>query len=292
MKVRNNLVLIVILIIGTSTLFSTFALSDREAKTQIVIDGTKYYALIIGVEKFENINATEYAHYIDDDAIAMYNMLNNSNNWKTSHIKLLLNENATKDNIRDNITEWLDDREDQDDVVLIYFSGHGWRMPFSHRKEGHAYIIPYDSPDSHYCEGVITDKELDSWLDELESNKIVVILDSCYSGRMFSLRQEGRVILAAGGKYILCPVDESEELGHGIFTHFLLQGFNGSADKNNDSWVSAEEAFHYARFPTFKYSFFYQFPFIKLSGIIPPQLPYMYDQYQGEIKLVRYTYSL
>jgi len=121
MKVRNNLVLIVILIIGTSTLFSTFALSDREAKTQIVIDGTKYYALIIGVEKFENINATEYAHYIDDDAIAMYNMLNNSNNWKTSHIKLLLNENATKDNIRDNITEWLDDREDQDDVVIIYF---------------------------------------------------------------------------------------------------------------------------------------------------------------------------
>ena len=267
--------------IGTET--------NEKVNSQIICDGVEYYALLIAVERFEGMNLTEYAHYIDDDAVSMYNMLLSSGNWESSHIKLLLNENATKKSIRDNITQWLDDREDQDDVVLIYFCGHGWRIPFYKRAEGHAHIVPYDTSDWHYSKEVITDRELDSWLDELESNKTVVILDSCYSGRMLSLRQEGRVILTAGGKYLLCPVDESEELGHGIFTHFLLQGFNGLADKNNDSWVSAEEAFRYARFLTFRYSFFYQFPFIKLSGITPPQLPYMYDQYQGEIRLVKYS---
>ena len=267
--------------IGTET--------NEKVNSQIICDGVEYYALLIAVERFGGMNLTEYAHYIDDDAVSMYNMLLSGGNWESSHIKLLLNENATKESIRNNITQWLDNREDQDDVVLIYFCGHGWRIPFYKRAEGHAHIVPYDASDWHYSNEVITDKELDSWLDELESNKTVVILDSCYSGRMLSLRQEGRVILTAGGKYLLCPVDESEELKHGIFTYFLLQGFNGSADKNNDGWVSDEEAFRYACFSTFRYSFFYQFPFIKLSGITPPQLPYMYDQYQGEIRLVKYS---
>ena len=294
MKVKKGIVFATAFLLVTTIALSQVMVAhtiDKEAKSQIVVDGVEYYALIIGVERFAEMNITQYAHYIDEDAIAIYDLLESSINWKSCHMRLLLNENATKRSIRDNITGWLDAREDQDDVVLIYFCGHGYKIPLSQREKGHAHIVPYDAPDWHYCDNVITDKELDSWLDELESNKIVVILDSCYSGKMLSLRHEGRVVLAAGGKYFLCPVDESEELGHSIFTYFLLQGFNGSADKNNDGWVSAEEVFHYARFLTFRYSFFYQFPFIKRFDaglyISPPQLPYMYDQYQGEIKLVK-----
>ena len=140
--------------------------------------------------------------------------------------------------------------------------------------------------------GVITDKELDSWLDELESNHVVVILDSCYSGRMFSICEKDRVVLTAGGRFLLCPVSESDELKSGIFTYFLLEGFNGSADKNNDGWISAEEVFHYARMPTFKFSFWKQFPFVRFNPyfyVIPPQLPYIYDECPGEVDLIKYN---
>ena len=242
----------------------------------------EYYAVVIGVEKYEFLNFT--AHYIDEDAIRMYNKLI-GNNWEEDHVRLLLNENATKNGIKDAI-DWLDSMEDEDDIVLFYFSGHGWEIPSEERENGYAHIVPYDALDWHYSEGVITDKELDSWLDELESNHVVVILDSCYSGRMFSICEKDRVVLTAGGRFLLCPVSESDELKSGIFTYFLLEGFNGSADKNNDGWISAEEVFHYARMPTFKFSFWKQFPFVRFNPyfyVIPPQLPYIYDKCSGEV---------
>ncbi len=294
MRVKDRIIFIIIILIEIGTplvITSVGCTGNRILEEELSVDDAGYYALIIGVEKFLDMNLTQFAHYIEENAIATYELLENSVNWNSSHMKLLLNEDATKKSIRDNITGWLDNLEDEDDVVLIYFSGHGYKIPPSLREKGYAHIVPYDAADWHYCDNVITDKELDSWLDELESNKIVVIIESCYSGRMLSIREEGRVILTAGGKYFLCPVDESEELNHGIFTYFLLKGFSGSADKNLDGWVSAEEVFHYAQFLTFRYSLLYQFPFIKRFNetiyLSPPQLPYMYDQYNGEIKLVK-----
>ncbi len=254
---------------------------------QNISDGTKYYAVIVGVEKFEDVEFPE-EDYIDDTAVAMYDKLLESDNWKEENIKLLLNENATKEGIRDAITNWLDEKETKNDVVLYYFTGHSWKMPIHKRLNGHTYTFPYDISDTGYSEDKITDVELDSWLDELDSKHVAVILDTCYSGRMLSLRQRGRVILTAGGKYLFCPVDEDDMLECGIFSYFLFQGLDGFADINNDGWISAKELFRYARIPTFHFSFWKQFPFTKyLPLFIGPQLPYIYDRHPGELQLVQ-----
>jgi hypothetical protein len=275
---------------------SIFASATTVATTNMPLEKSSYsnagfYALVVGVEKFENMNLTEYAHLIDESAVAMYEKLNNSANWKQENIKLLLNENATKENIHNAIVNWLDDKESRDDVVLFYFSGHGWSVPILNRLKGHAYIVTYNNSDWHYSENQITDKELDSWLDELESKHTIVILDSCHSGKMVDLRQRGRVVLTAGGKYFFCGVDEDETLGCGIFTYFLLQGLSGIADLNNDGWVSAEEVFHYAKKPTIHFSIWKQFPFItKYNGRLIFwffQVPHMYDKHFGDIPLVQ-----
>jgi hypothetical protein len=270
-----------------SSLLSVIPLPSAE---EIISDETEYYALIVGVEKFAGVEYPEEDH-IDDDAIAMYDLLLNSSNWKEENIKILLNENATKNNIRDAIINWLDGKEDENDIVLIFYTSHGWRIPIWQRRYGHALVFTYNVTEEQRIEDKITDIEFDEWVDELESRHIAIIFGSCYSGRMFALRQYGRVLLAAGGKYFFCGVDESDPLEHGIFTFFLLQGFKGLADINNDGWVTAEEAFRYARLPTIHSSIWEQFPFIikyyDRYRIWFFQVPWMYDRHPGSIPLIQ-----
>jgi len=267
------------------------SLGDISINYEDLSNDVEYYALIIGVEKFEGIELP--GPYIDDSAIDMYEKLLSSNNWNEENIKLLLNENATKAGIQDAITLWLDDKETENDVVLYYFTGHSWKTPFPDRFKGHTYTYPYD----YLNDNKITDVELGSWFDELESEHISIILDTCYSGRMTALNKDGRTVLAAGGKFLFCPVDGDDSLESGIFTYHLLQGFDGVADINNDGWVSAKEVFHYARMPTFHFSFWQKFPFINFSRdynlpiFIGPQLPYIYDNHVGDILLINGSFT-
>ena len=173
---------------------------------------------------------------------------------------------------------------------MYYFSGHSWKIPLYNRKYGHTYTFPYDILHNRFSEDKITDIELDSWLDELESKHMAVVMDTCYSGRMKALAQNGRVVLTAGGRGILCPVSGDTSLGAGIFTYFLLQGFDGVADINNDGWVSAEEAFHYSRWPSFYFSVWKWFPYTEyLPHFIGIQIPYMYDNYRGQLPLIKHA---
>ena len=258
--------------------------SEEQPTNTSPIEDVDYYAVIVGVETFEDLEYDEVV-CIDEDAQSIYDKLVTCN-WEEENIKILLNENATKENIHDAITGWLDDKENESDIVLFYYSGHGWKMPLGNLKNGHAYLFSYNNSDPRFDEGDISDVELDSYFDELESKNIVVVLDHCYAGRMRSLKQSGREILTAGGKYLFCPVDEDISIGHGIFTYYLLQGFDGVADLNDDGWITAREAFRYARFPTFYHSFWKQFPFITTG--VGPQLPFIYDYHFGSIPLINY----
>jgi len=267
-------------------------ISNNTLNSDLETDDVEYYALIVGIATFAGGNIYPEEDKIDDDAINMYNLLLESKNWKEENIKLLINENATKDKIQDSIVSWLDEREDENDVVLIYYSTHGWKLKLNKRHLGNAYIFTYNQTEENRLEDKITDKEFDSYVDELESNHITIILGSCYSGRMLQLRQIGRVMLAAGGKYFFCGVDEDDTLGGGIFTYFIQQGLKGVADINNDGWVTAEEAFFYARLPTIHFSIYKQFPFViewmNQSIIWFFQVPRMYDRYPGSLKLYQY----
>jgi len=305
MKLRRMLAIFLMLV-----LFLGSTLSAAESVSSIVKNQTEannsnsestqpedvqYYALIVGVERFSDPKVNDSVFEddkIDDEAIAIHELLLTSENWKDENIKIILNENATKDKIQDAIVNWLGEKEDENDIVLIYYADHGWKIPLKQRRYGHAAVFTYNVTSENRLEDKITDKEFDSWVDTLDSKNIAIILDTCSSGRMLSLRQQGRTILTAGGKYFFCGVDEDDTLGTGIFGHFLIQGFKGVADLNNDGWVSAEEVFRYARLPTIHFSIWKQFPFIiqahNRTMIWFFQIPRMYDRHFGDIKLVQY----
>jgi len=268
---------------------------NAKLKTEQNSNDTNYYAVVIGVEEFIGVETPDQ-EYIDETATRFYHKLLDSENWEEENIKFLLNENATKDKIHDAIVNWLDEKENANDIVVIYYMDHGWKTNLSDRKYGNAYVFTYNATSRYFDEDKISDKEFDSWADVLDSKHIAVILDHCYSGRMLALRQFGRTVVAAGGKYIFCPCNWSSHLESSIFSYYFMEGLNGVADVNNDGWVTAREAFHYARWPTAWHSTWHHFPFVykrangKL-GFIGPQIPYLYDRHMGDIPLIKYCGS-
>jgi uncharacterized caspase-like protein len=163
------------------------------------IKGTGY-AVIVGVADYYPPGpGGQDLQYTDDDAMDMKNVLLSSvyGEWKEENIKVLLNSQANKTNIKAAIEKWLDAKETTDDTVLFFYSGHGLCFQESrYNPDGDIEADGYDeylfvyqphectSADPCFINDAIADGELDSYLDKLESNNIVVITDTCFSGGM------------------------------------------------------------------------------------------------------------
>jgi hypothetical protein len=192
---------------------------------------------------------------------------------------------ATRSNVVAEFSQ-LDDMEGRDTTVIIYYSGHGGQTPDDNGDEGDGadeFIAMYDTyTDTLGFVNVLTDDDLDGLLGNLESEHVVVILDSCYSGSMMEatamqmsgdLRQRGLANhtampdvnaggdfqavleeLVAPGRIIITAGTgdqgtwESDELQNGVFTYFFLQGLGDSLnDANQDGRISAEEAYWFTK---------------------------------------------
>jgi hypothetical protein len=238
-----------------------------------------YYAVVVGVADYVGI--VNDLLYTADDANDMYHALLDSLNWSSSNVTLLVDSNATKDNIRSAIAD-MGTRMTPDDVFLFYFSGHGTigadLDPNDEADGFDEYLVTYDLVDN------VRDDELGQWLAELPTKNYIVLLDACYSGG--HIESANNTFKAKGlGKAVPWPGDgfeadlrrprrylgvkdlddydtgvvlsacadgslslESPEIEHSVFTYFILEGMRVQADLDSNSpngWVSAEELFKY-----------------------------------------------
>ena len=79
------------------------------------------WALLIGINNYQHMPNLNYAV---NDAISIKEMLMSKYNYKEDHIKIILDEEATKDNILEGFHELLQQAEEKD-RVLIFYAGHG-----------------------------------------------------------------------------------------------------------------------------------------------------------------------
>lgn len=241
---------------------------------------TEYWAILIGVDCTWNTDSV-FRLPFDENVKCMYDTLLFSDHWKTDHIKVLINENATLINII-KAFYWLDKMEDGDDICLIYYSGHGnylsWLNrngveilidlpPFDEQDKCDEYITTYWSSKNPFS--IITDDLFNFLLNKLDSRGVAVLFDSCYSGGMNDTRsktygysrsshlsddasswsrgfvedfsKDGRVILMASREN-----ESAYGLGWKLFGSFIAEGLQGFADNNSDDIISIEEAFDYA----------------------------------------------
>jgi uncharacterized caspase-like protein len=101
-------------------------------------------------------------------------------------VKLLLDEEATKANIKAGV-DWLAETAGPDDTAIWYYSGHGARYADPDSEEPDAYdefLCPYDTFSTPDLTSFLRDKEIKEWLKTITSKtkNMVAIFDSCHSG--------------------------------------------------------------------------------------------------------------
>jgi uncharacterized caspase-like protein len=144
--------------------------------------------LFIGISQFqdkENIRQLTCCHTDAQqmaDAMQKYGGL-------TRTPTLLLNEQATQENIRKAICEDLPNSTRPGDVVILYWSGHGGRCANTDGTEPDGFdefLVPYDGrladDPQTVRKSMVLDKMFGRWVQALDGRKVMVILDTCHSG--------------------------------------------------------------------------------------------------------------
>jgi len=107
------------------------------------------HAVIIGINEYQDEKIPDL-QFARADAEGVYQILTDPELGRIppDNVILLLDENATQQNIRSAIGDEIYRRAGDDDFVYIYFAGHG--MPFMNPKSGSAdgmekYLVPTDA---------------------------------------------------------------------------------------------------------------------------------------------------
>jgi len=213
--------------------------SQRGVKLVSVTPAGRYYALIVGINRYGQLPALETAV---NDAEAVGKELHDAYGFET---RPLLNADATRVNIL-NAVSWYRRNLRADDNLLIYYAGHG----YNDKETGRAYWLPADaSPDSN--SNWISADDLTSDAKALPARHVLIVADSCYAGGLTRsgdiqirpadqnaylqkmLIGRSRNLMASGGNE---PVSDAGKSGHSVFANAFLNGL----DKMSDSFSAAE----------------------------------------------------
>ncbi len=187
------------------------------------------YAVLVGIEDYQH---EEDVYYAVNDAELIREMLIKVGNWNVNNIKLITDSDATKSSINDEIIWMYGQADDEDDICLFYFSGHGADNILLDEV-----LCTYEYYD---VQGAFTRNELYGLFYSWDTDNIVIILETCHSADFNGYIEDGVLLMADAGEY-----NTSEELEHSPFTYFLAKGMAGYADLTSGS-ISAEDIFNYA----------------------------------------------
>ncbi len=216
----------------------------------------KTYALIIGISHYENKDLRSL-NYADKDAtlFAAYLQSKAGGSVPDSHMQVLLNEKATIAAVY-NAMDWIKQQSGENDVVYIYFSGHGDVETKSSTING--YLLAYNTPPHNYPNNAISIEQLNNdanFLTLQKKAKVVLITDACHSGKLAGDFFKGKQLAAKQLQLVLnnevrmaaCTTEEEAAEGEfwgggrGVFSYYLLMGMYGFADGLKDGTIQLHE---------------------------------------------------
>jgi len=209
------------------------------------------WALIIGIDKYENVQNLNYAV---KDAESINEILINTFDFPRDNVFILINKEATKQNIIQAFSDITKNAQGRDRVV-IYFAGHGQTMDLPEGGEM-GYLLPVDGTDDLFVSSIAMD-DLKRISLMSKAKHLLYLIDACYGGIAAVgsrgldskttpnyidkiTKNKARQVITAGGRGE--QVIEKPEWGHSAFTLNLIRGLkNGNADMNYDGYITANE---------------------------------------------------
>jgi hypothetical protein len=221
------------------------------------------WAVVIGINNYPHIRPLKYAV---NDAELFYDYLIQYNHIPKENVTLLLNQEATLIQLRSTLGTHLKNKAGKEDMVIIFFAGHGATERDLMSPDGDGlekYLLPYDVVPGDLYATALPMREISHIFKRIQSERLVFFADCCYSGasggRTIGLSGtraniseafleriasgKGRVIITASEANEVST--EKNEIQHGVFTYFLVEGLKGKADINRDGLVTVDEVYDY-----------------------------------------------
>ena len=209
------------------------------------------WAVVIGTSKFKEsrlsssdnkmeIAARNFAEYLKDP---------DSGRFPDSHVKTLINSEATKQSVLANLGKgWLGSLAGPDDLVVVYISTQAFPTT-----DGGTYLCAYDCAlDNPFATCFSMKSLMDTLKREVKTNRIVLVLEAPYSGaaQITEGAKEVRpkkpisagIIDLGSGYLILSSSKPDQETKGTVFSQNLIASL-----KANNGLISIEDAFAQAR---------------------------------------------
>ncbi|MBI4410255.1 MAG: caspase family protein [Gemmatimonadetes bacterium] len=210
------------------------------------------WAVIVGVSDYRS-DLVPDLEYAGADAQAVHDFLRSSaaGPFAEDHILFLKDGAATAQAMREALFVFLQ-KADWDDLVVIYFAGHG--APDPNRPEN-LYLLPTDADLNALAATAFPMWDVKTALSrQIAAERVIVIADACHSGGTregmdnpisgsFSelFTPSRRLTLTAADMQELSFEDPRWGGGHGVFTYYLLEGLSGGADADKNRIVTFNE---------------------------------------------------
>lgn len=223
-------------------------------------------ALIVGIDEYQNQNIRRLRLAVKDARAMRDRVLSRMPGSRLQSIAALLeNGEATKSRILAALESL--SQAHANDTVLVYFSGHGLQSG------NQGFLVPYDTDPWDIEGSALAVSAMLGKVTRIPAERVFVILDTCYSGtaaganwaggaRTFTFGPTTRsaiplskdiyeTVKARRGHFVLAASEadqealEFHELGHGLFTYFLLQGLDGAAARPGNSYVTVFDLHEY-----------------------------------------------
>jgi hypothetical protein len=242
------------------------ATADVEARAP------KVWAIIAGVAGYNHMPVLRYT---DDDAYRFYAFLKGMEGGALpdEQVQIMIDEEATLENIRGGLRSMFA-KAGPNDLVIFYFSGHGLNGSF----------LPYDFDGYN---NKLAHSEVAEIFAESKAKYKLCLADACHSGSILAMRSGEaentlttyyeQLAKSISGTALLMSSKsdetslESSGLRQGVFSHFLIRGLKGEADKDKSGLITIGELYEFVLENVKTYTGNRQSPVIK--GTYDPNMP-------------------
>lgn len=221
------------------------------------------YVVIVGVASYGHMPTLRYT---DDDAYRINAFFRSPEGGAIpkENINVLIDESATREKILLSMNTMFR-KADSNDLVILYFSGHGLKGAFL--------PIDYDGYNNR-----IMHSEISAIFAKSKAKHKICIADACHSGSLLQARGSSPQTIATyydqlakskGGTALILSSKsketslESSGLRQGVFSHFLIRGMEGEGDLNRNGVVEVQELYNYISKNVTEYTGKRQSPIIK-----------------------------
>ena len=200
------------------------------------------YILVVAVNKYAAGNALQLPVKDAKDFLNQMTRIANAPGkqrlYERAEVKVLLDEDATQEKIRDGL-KWLAKGVKERDAGVIFLAGHGMSQDNSY------FYVPYRPSDIGNKNDWLPGIEFVDTLQNLPG-RAMFFLDTCHSGALANQakvagtvnqvdEERGVIVFASATAKELAQ--ETDEWGNGAFTKALVEGLRGAAEDPRDKFI-------------------------------------------------------